>query len=472
METILFINPPLSLTERYGAMASAGAENPPHAFLYLGVVTRQHGYNTKILDASAHNMTANDILDYIDNIKPDYIGMTAFTISIDKVASLTKIIKNKNPDIKIIIGGPHISAIPEETFTLYKDFDYALIGEAETSLIDLLKVFKEGGSLDDVPGLCYRSDGEIIVTAKKVNNYDLKNIGILAWDLLDGYPNIYSAAASYFSKTPYTDIITSRGCPFLCTFCDRAVFGNKVRSIGIDNIIQNIEFLVKKYGIKSLYFQDDTLLSLTETLDELCEYLIKRKYDLIWSCNSRINQITETKLEMLKKAGCWKLSIGIESGSEKILKIMNKKINMDQVTEKLKLARKCGIKTNGYFILGSFGETKETLRETIEFCKKVELDTIRVSYFTPFPGSELSKQCLNSGTIKSHWSKFSFYNVVYVPKDLSEDDLVRTYKKIMKNFYLRPKTIYSYLSTIKRPENLVNMGKGFYGLSKMLLSKK
>ncbi|MBI5742144.1 MAG: B12-binding domain-containing radical SAM protein [Nitrospirae bacterium] len=471
METILFINPPLALAERYGSLAAAGAENCPHAFLYLGAVMKRHGYDVRILDASARMMTVGDVLEYIDNVRPDYIGITASTISIDRTASLSAMIRGRFPKVKIIIGGPHISAVPAETFNLYEVFEYALVGEAEGSLPALLKALKNGGCLDAVPGLCYRSGGNVVLNPVSKDYFDMTGIGLLAWDMLEGFPDRYSAASTYFSKTPYTDIITSRGCPFRCAFCDRSVFGNRVRSMGIDNIIRNLEHLIRNYGIKSVYFQDDTLLVLKDTFKELCDYLIRRKYDFVWSCNSRIDQINEVNLEMMKKAGCWQISFGIESGSERILQSMNKKIVPAQVIEKLGLVRKYGIKANGYFILGTPFETTETIAETVAFCRRIPLNTIRVSYFTPFPGSEMSDECGRYGSIRAHWSKFTFYNVVYLPENLTEDDLVTSYKTIMRNFYLRPETLISFVAMIKSPKTFFKIGKGFYGFLKLLASK-
>jgi radical SAM superfamily enzyme YgiQ (UPF0313 family) len=472
METLLFINPPLNLNERYGALAAAGAVNCPHAFLYLGAVTKRHGYNTRILDASACMMTADDILKYIESIRPDYIGITASTISIDRTASLTRMIKDRFPEIRIIIGGSHISAVPEETFALYKAFDYAIVGEAESSLPALLNMLRRGGSPEDVPGLCYRKNGNVIVNPAARGYFDLKDIGVLAWDILEGFPDRYSAASTYFSRTPFTDFITSRGCPFRCTFCDRGVFGNKVRSMGIDNIISNLEHLIRNYGIRSVYFQDDTLLAMKDTFRELCDYLIRMKYDFVWSCNSRIDQINEANLELLKKAGCWQISLGIESGSPNILKSMYKKITPSQIIDTLPLIRKYNIKTNGYFILGTPLETHDTMNETIDFCKRIPLDTIRISYFTPFPGSEMTAESSKRGKILSHWSKFNFYNIVYLPENLSEADLHKSYKKIMRNFYLKPNTIFSFLKTIMaNPRAVIKLSKGFYVFLRLLLSR-
>jgi radical SAM superfamily enzyme YgiQ (UPF0313 family) len=468
MSTIVFSTSPLTLEERYGTLAGAGNTLPSMGLLYLASVVRKNGYKTGVVEASSLGLNYEDALSQILSFSPDYVGITATTVSIFHAAKLAGKIKEKNKDIKVIIGGPHLTAVPKETMEMFTAFDYAVIGEGEETIVDLLKTLDNGGSADNVKGIAYRyhQNGSVGINERRKLIDDLDTIPFPSWDILSDFPKGYHPVAIRCRKYPAAHLLTSRGCPHKCIFCDTSVFTKKYRAFSSEYILEMIKILYTKYGIREILFEDDVFVIFKKRLIEICEGLLKEDLKISWSCLGRANAVKPDILKLMKKAGCWQIGFGIESGDQKILDFANKLITLEQMEEAVRWTKEAGMETKGFFILGFPLETEESIMNTINFSKRIMLDDISVNLMTPFPGSEIYNIADKYGKFNKDWSKMNMLQSVFIPNGLSEDKLNFYNKKMLKEFYLRPRIIKNY--AFRMVENPKSAGKLLKGLSAFL----
>lgn len=466
---IVFVVPPVTAEDRYGPMASAGNSLPPHAFLYLGAVARAAGWTPIIVDGPADAIPLGQCAAAILRHEPAVVGFTTTTMSIAKAATVAADIRRLAPDVLLMVGGPHITALPDETLRRLPVFDLGCAGEGEDALRAVLAALETGGDPRDVPGLVVRADDGTVRTNPPGEQVDLTALPDLAWDLLEGFPGNYHAAATYLNKTPFSDLIVSRGCRYRCTFCDNQTFGRSIRALPVDRILANIDRLVNEYGIKSLFFTDDSLMTLRDDFVQVCEGLVARNYDLEWSINARTSEVDAEILGLMRRAGCWQISYGVESGSWEILKRIKKAATPNMQARALQLTADAGIKSNAYIIIGFPGETHETLRETEEFLRRVPIDTLRLTFFTPFPNTDITEDLVGNGEIVADWTRLNFYNIAYIPNGLTRKDLERAYRRIMMQFYLRPRVLRSFLPHLIVPRKALALFRGTFGLGRMLM---
>ncbi|MHC4474188.1 MAG: B12-binding domain-containing radical SAM protein [Planctomycetota bacterium] len=465
MASIFLANAPYLLEERYGKLASIGATLPCLGLLMLGAVLRKAGHRVRIVDASAQSLNLDQTLTQIKRFRPDIVGLSAVTPSILKTVSLATTIKNIYPLVTTIIGGPHFTAIPEQTLTDYPVFDYGVIGEGEATIVDLIEALSANRIPSQVPGVAFRENGKVRFGPPRPPIKDLDSMPFPAWDLLDGFPSEYHPALFKYRKSPSTHIVSARGCPNECVFCDTSVFGRQMRFHSPDYVLEMVNYLVKKFKIKEIVFEDDQFLVKKERVTKICEGLLKAELGVSWCCSGRVNSVNDLGLlKLMKHSGCWQISYGIESASQKVLDFAKKAITVDQIERAVRLTHQAGILSKGYFIFGLPYETEETIENTIHFAKRIPLTDISVFMLTPFPGSEMYDIAKQYGTTEKDFEKMNILNVVYVPNGLSKEKLLHYQRRFMKEFYLRPRIMANYLARLaNNPSNVLNMVKAFSG---------
>jgi len=473
MASIFLANAPYSLKERYGNLASLGATLPHLGLLSLGAVLRGKGHRISIVDASAQGIGYQQTIEETKKFKPGIIALTAVTPSIIKTVKLASMMKGIYPDIPIIIGGPHFTAVPEQTLSEFPVFDYGVVGEGEVTLIALVEALSLGKTLSSVPGIAYRENSKIVFTLPRPPIHDLDVLPFPAWDCLPDFPFRYHPALFKYKKLPATHIISARGCPNKCIFCDTSVFSRQIRFHSPEYILEMIGYLVNNFGIKEIIFEDDQFLIKKKRVIEICEGILKANWPISWCCSARVNAVNDlAMLKLMKQSGCWQISYGIESGNQKILDFAKKGITINQIEKALRLTHKAGILSKGYFIFGLPYETETTMKNTISFAKSIPLNDMSVFTLTPFPGSKMYNIAKQFGTIEKDFEKMNLLEVVYVPTGLSKESLLYYQHRFMKEFYLRPRIIGNYLTRLLvNPLNVFNMIKAFSGFLKSTFGK-
>jgi anaerobic magnesium-protoporphyrin IX monomethyl ester cyclase len=459
---ILLATPPSDAASRYGKLAGAGSSQPNLGLLMLAAAVRAAGHQPLLLDAGACGLAWEEALERAMAFAPDVIGLTATTLEVGAAAHFAEALQSRLPAARVVLGGPHVSAVPEETLRRFPVFELAVLGEGEETLCELLAVLAGGGDLATVAGLVWRNGTELCVTGRRPYIVDLDQLPLPAWDLLDGFPRRFSPPAFKTRRLPAASLVTSRGCPNRCIFCDRSVFGASCHGYSADYVVRMIRELYERYGVREIAFEDDTFVTFRPRLLEICRQLIELRLDLSWSCLGRVNQIDAATLALMQQAGCWQISFGIESGSQAILETIRKNVTLAQIRDAVELCRASGIKSKGFFIVGHPGETAETLRQTIALALELPLDDLSVTMLTPFPGTELHARAAEFGSFDADWMKMNLLNAVFVPQGLTAADLEAAQRELLRRFYLRPRIIVDYAARLARnPALFLALLRGF-----------
>jgi radical SAM superfamily enzyme YgiQ (UPF0313 family) len=446
---VVLVDPPTSHEQLYGDwdLSKLDTQCPPLGLLYIASYIRERGHEPRVVDVPARRWTLEETVDFVRRYEPGCVGISAKTINIIPAARLAEAIRAAGLDCPIVLGGAHATAAGEETLQRFECFDVAVVGEGEVTFHELLERFEAGTSIEDLPGIVHRGeDGRVRATRPAEAIEDLDALPLPAWDLLPEFPHGYTHSPLETKRLPAASIITSRGCPYKCAFCDTAVFGRKVRHHGPEYTLRMIRHLRDTYGVRDLMILDDNFMIKRDKLFAICDEL--EHMDISWYCLTHEKLLTRDRLERVAKAGCWILELGIESGSDEILRRINKKTSTREIAEGVRLAREIGLKVKGNFILGFPGETKETLQETIDFATR----------------SPMSMDPDAHGTSLGTWENMAHQRITYIPHGLTETDLVDASKEAFRRFYLRPRVIMEVLrglTSVRAVKNAVTAGLTF-----------
>ncbi len=448
--TIVFCEPPYVFWDRSMDRLRQGEETiPGMGVLMLAAVGRERGYDVHLIDAKAHGTPLDDVAQRIARLQPDYVGLSATTISVNNAARIAERVKDLLPGVVTILGGAHVSAIPERTLQAFPSVDFGVVGEGEISLFELLARIESGAAVDDVPGLAYRRDGLVVANPRAPYIDDLDALPMPAWDLLPDFPHNFQPSLFGYPRTPVATLITSRGCPFSCTFCDRSTSGRKGRMHSVASVVDLCRVLVDR-GTRHVMFLDDLFTVRKDRVVDLCHAFLDEGFDFTWSCNSHPNLLDADTMKLMKRAGCWQIAYGIESGSQRILNVVKREVRLPRMEETLRMTRAAGIRARGFLMLGHPTEGIDSLRETEEFLKKVDLDLCQITKFTPYPGTPSYPTVQQHGTFDEDWEQMNAMNFVFVPNGLDEDTLERYFDRCYQAFYRRPDVIWGLTRVILR----------------------
>lgn len=443
-KTVLLLTPPYSSRERLGIFGFIGGHLPSISLLYLASAVREC-CELSILDASFLNYDEATTMETIQNVAPDIVGISAVTPSISRAQKLAERIKAFDPHITIILGGPHITSVPFETMLRMAAIDVGVVGEGEATLREIVERFDGSGQsligirgtiVRDVAGQFHWGEPRELIT-------DIDSLGFPAYDLVDRSFPLHPALFKT-KRVPAIHAITSRGCAHTCSYCNTNIFNKKLRFHSTDYVIDLIKQLMR-LGYREISFEDDNFTDHRKRLTELCNRLIDEEIELVWSVNARIDTVDEDMLKLMRRAGCWYISYGVESGNQETLDRIGKKITLDLIRQRIELTRKCGIEVKGFFIIGFPWETEQTIQETVDFALSLQLSDLNIFPLTPFPGTVVYEQAKLQGDFDDNWSKMDLQQIVYVPPGLTSQFLLGQIKKLLLRFYLRPRTIANYL---------------------------
>jgi len=419
---------------------------------YLASRVREK-HEVKILDCIKERVKTDDFPEVLDREKPDIVGIQCYTYDLYNVGEMLKASSSRG--VKTVIGGPHPSAVPKETMEFFGEhLDYLFQGEAEAGFSMLLDKLAAGAAADfeNIPGLAWKRRGEVCVNDKNFTE-DLDTLAMPAWDLIkpEEYPEAQHGA--FFKKFPIAPIMATRGCPFSCTFCaGNLISGKKLRKRSSSSILAEIKALYDDHGIREFHIVDDNFTFDKTFAKDFLSNLKKLKLDISWAVPNgiRIDTLDDELLRLMKETGLYLISLGIESGSDRILRLMKKNTSTGQIRRSVELIRKHGIDIAGFFILGFPGETTEDMQKTIAF--SLELDLIRANFFTylPFPGTESFEALKREGKLdKIDLKRFYFMNATFTPDGVDKGTLKDLQRKAFLKFFLRPKIFARNLAEIK-----------------------
>jgi anaerobic magnesium-protoporphyrin IX monomethyl ester cyclase len=472
MRKIVLVNPPYTFwSDEKSYLRPFIGNLPSLGLLTLAAVLRNQGFAVKIIEGASLGLSLSQTLNRIFHEKPQYLGLSCTTASVLNAARIAGAVKTRSPRTQVIVGGPHVTALPRETLQRCPDFDLGVLGEGEKVLLDLLQAGGVEGHGGKVAGVVFR-EGEAIHTTPRSGFIDpLDLLPLPAYDLLPGFPRSYRPPFLNYPKGPAAPVLSSRGCPQRCTFCDRAVFGNRYRHFSDEYLLDWMLHLHGRYGIRHLVFVDDQFAASRSRLIGFCEKILKKGILLSWNCDARVDSVDRQLLPLMKKAGCWMISYGIESGSQEILDGVQKGITLDQVKQAVHWTKEAGIRTKGLFMIGYPEETEKTLEETLAFLLRLPLDEANLSFLTPYPGTELYARMKGSSRFHEDWDKMNALHPLLQPAALPPGALEKAYGRILRKFYVRPRTTFTYGNLLVRsPENCARLAAGLWGYLRQVFS--
>lgn len=431
---------------------------PPLGLAMVAAVLKKKGYSVKILDLPALGFFENSLPTIIQQEKPDVVGITAMTPTINSAVSVAKKVKESDSNIIVVLGGAHATILPEETLQNVPEIDIIVRGEGEQTTLELVRVLEENpSSINRVLGVTYREGARIESNPSRPLILDLDALPFPAFHLLP--IEKYRLHPPFGRRSPVMPIITSRGCPYRCIFCSKSVFGKKYRSNSPVYVVDEVQLLNEEFGVKEVKFYDDVFTLDRKRVVAICMQLKEQGIDIPWTCETRVNLVDSELLGVMKDAGCYMIEYGVESGNQRVLDNLKKDITLEKAIEAFRLTHEAGIETVAYFMLGSPQETSETIKETIEFAKKLDPDFVQFSITTPYPGTELYSLAVGEGYVPEKWDEYvyadlkSVDNPGFKTETLGREELGEWNKKAYTSFYLR----WSYVW--KRLRKMTSLGE-------------
>lgn len=439
---ILLINPPFS----WNSLKSVHPQGPPLGLAYIARVLEEKRFKSKILDASL-GLSLDDIKKEIEINRPEIIGITATTPVINMAYKIAEISKSVDKEIKVIVGGPHPTALPMECIQ-NQNIDFVVSGEGEYTTLELVDhLINNKGKKSKINGIHYKANEEIYYTEKRGYVQHIDDIPMPAWHLLP--MKKYKFSPSNHKKSPSTHLLSSRGCPFGCIFCSKPVTGKKFRAHSPERVVKEIEYLMENYNIKDVTFRDDLFTFDQDRVERICDLMMSKNLKISWSCTSRIDTISKDLLSLMKESGCWGIFFGIETGSERLMKLIKKNITLEQARNVIKWCNQFNIETKIFFILGLPTETLGESISTIDFAKSLNADYAQFSMALPYPDTEFFRMIKSEKKIKSFdWDSFQSHpknKIVYLPKNRTQSEMLNLQRLAYRKFYFRPSYIFRRL---------------------------
>ena len=482
---VVFLQPPdppegkvlRDMAGRFGIRVGANARGvlPPLDFAYAASVLEKNGSSAEIIDAPALHLDVQEVLEELSKEKADMIVMSTTPVSFKKDLEISDLIKEKSPDTLVCLTGSLVSILPEIALNDSK-VDIVVRNEIEYTILDLFRVL-EDKSFEDVRGIAYRKNDKIIKTPDRPLIMNLDELPFPAYHLLP----MGRYCHNWFSEKekPFMTMLASRGCPYKCIYCPYPIgYGEVWRGRSVQNVLDEIQFLVDKFHIKSILFRDQVFTFDMKRTEEICRGIIERGIDVKWRCETRVDRLSRKLMTVMKEAGCVGLHLGVESGDPEVLsKIGKPGVNIDTIKRVFADADDLGIETGAFFMIGLPGETKQSLWKSFELAMELNPDIISFAAVTPYPGTELYKIAEEKGWILTRdWTRYTGFDVVMRTDDLSEEDIlhalryldmcIRYRRKILeKEVFSKKGFKEAFLNPLRATTWLLNAAKNWFSNS-------
>jgi len=447
---------------------------PPLGLLYVaGAVEASERHEVSVIDCVAEGLTDDALDARIRSEAPEVVGIQAITFSIIDACDVARAVKKLDRAIPVVMGGPHANLFPEETLSL-PEVDFVLLGEGESNIV----LFLDGvggksdrsdrsdrsdmSELSDVPGIAFRdAEGQTVFGPPNPLIENMDSLPMPSRQLLD--QGRYSSVLARGKLM--TTVMSSRGCPARCIFCDRPHLGKTFRARSAANVADELQMCAEEYGIDEFFFYDDTFTIDRKRVLEICAAVRERKIKVYWDIRARVATLDREVLEALGAAGCVRIHIGIESGNEKILKTMRKGVDLGKARQVFSWCRELGIETLAYFMFGFPGEGHEEVRDTIDYALSIDCDYVHAAATTPFPGTELYRLGLETGLYENdYWREFArnptpgFLPGLWTER-LTREEIVGYMFELYRRFYRRPSYVLRRLMKVRSPRQFIRYAR-------------
>lgn len=433
---------------------------PPLGLSYIAAFLREAGHEVAIVDMKHGHHSREQLMDAVRGFGPGVVGLGLYTVTVPVAEEISQLIKAWS-DVPIVVGGPHPAGAPEEC-ARNPHFDYAAVGEGEVMMRDLVDTLEAGGDVREVAGLWFTEvvddpQSELIVNAPRGWIADLDALPYPARDLLPPLDS-YAMTMFQYKEWPATTIYTSRGCPYSCIFCERReILGNRFRVHSAKYVVDEIEHLATEYGIKEIFFYDDTFTLDARRVEQICDEILRRGIQMSWNISTHVNTVSRALLHKMASAGCWQIAYGIETGDPQVMKDIMKGTTVDVVRERIQWTVEAGIEAKGLFMIGHPTDTPETIARTVEFARSLPIASANFKITTPFVGTPLRDMAAEYGDIAE--DDYRNYmgdpdQAVFVTNGLTKEFLAGVQRRAYYRFYSRPGRLARIARSMAGRENL------------------
>ncbi len=416
---------------------------PPIGLASISAYLAQRGIESDIIDCYARPDSDRLIEDYLNKERPAFIGFSCTTSSFLDGVRLAKLAKSLLPGIKTLFGGAHVSALKHKVLNDFPSVDFVVVGEGEETVYQLVE--NQGEDPGSIKGLIFRAGAdEVCFTGYRKKGLDLDTLPFPAYEKLHGYPEAYKLPIFNYPKAPNTSCISSRGCPYACSYCDRSVFRRSFRYNSAQYMYEHIRYLRERFNVRHINFYDDQFTFNRKRVIEFTDLMISRPLGVTFNCAVRAEHIDFELLKRMKEAGCWMISLGIETGDENLLAQHRQNANLDMLAEKIRLIKKAGIRTKGLLMMGLPGETEDSIKKSMDYVFSLPIDDFNLSKFTPFPGSPIYEKIHELGEFQEDWPRMDCMHFLFVPKRMTRKRMEELFIQFYKTHFMRPKVLLGY----------------------------
>ncbi|MFZ5451698.1 MAG: B12-binding domain-containing radical SAM protein [Thermodesulfobacteriota bacterium] len=476
MARIILIQPPLSDAELYARGSKNSASIiPPLGLAYIAAYLKAHGHTCFIVDGIAESWSLPEVVSKAKTY--DVVGITVMSSYALRAIELLAAVKSEGEATPVIAGGPHVTALPESM--LRRGADFAVIGEGEQTMLELVEWLggvRERAALREIPGIGFLEEGKYVYTGHRPGLEPLDQVPLPDRTLLPMH--LYRSSIARATDQPSLSMLTSRGCPGVCSFCSKLTFGTHTRYFSTERIIEEFFVLRDRYGARDVGVFDDNFVANPEVALAVCDGLRRRNFGRTFSVEARIDGVDRQVLTALKASGCTFIAYGIESGSQRVLDYVNKRISKDQIREVIAVTKEIGIPIRGYFMFGFPGETRAEMEETVRFAMELDIEVASFTLFLPLPGTLEYRRAGKTGAFDPEYylhrliPEFNFPDSpIYVPEGFTAQELLDFHRQAYNRYYFRPKIILRRLAGIRRPHEVWDLLKGGYTLAANALHK-
>lgn len=469
---VLLINPPTDHILRESLPAVVEDESgrfPPLGLLYVAAYAENvEGCTVKVIDCQVRDFTEEGLVKDIKEFAPDVVGIQAMTFTLIDATITAKAAKKAVPDALVVMGGPHPTIYPSETVSI-PEVDAVIPGEGEFIFESLIRALSQGNPPEGVKGVMTKKTKDIPIDFKTIEDLDV--LKMPARHLINAEDYTTPLAV----KNPITTLMSSRGCPARCIFCDRPAMGKRFRKKSAQAVFREMKYCVEELGIGEIFFYDDTFTVDKQRVFDLCDLIIRDGLDVHWDVRSRVNTVTRELVARMAEAGCHRIHYGVETGSERIQQVIRKNLKMSDVHEVFKYTMDLGVEVLGYFMIGNPTETREDVMMTIDLITKLPMDYAHVAILTPYPATEIYTKALADGVYDhDYWREYSLnptpdFHPRYWNEHFTDEELLKFSRQAYARFYSRPGYIIRRLTKVRSLNELYQKSRLGFKLLKSLI---